>query len=163
VPRANDSSYCERSPGSRTPRSLGTPVPACRFGTALLVLLEDERGTFEKFGLPTGQDLRAELMLPTEFGSAMRSTHQIKHHLCFNFGCKGSSLYHRVPLFGSSIPPGVHFARCPIPGGHYSHWILKEQEHKEMNDTMLSRGESPKLCLHMASQCDPSKKILRTI
>src|SRR6266702_2475375 len=24
------------------------------------------------------------------------------------------------PFLGSSIPPGFHFARCPIPGGHYT-------------------------------------------
>jgi len=66
--------------------------------TALLVLLEDEWCAFEKFGLPPGQHLRGELMLPTQFGGAMRSTHQVKDHLRFKFGCKGSSLYHRVPL-----------------------------------------------------------------
>jgi hypothetical protein len=94
---------------------LGDPL---LFGAAPLVFEQDQRSAFEKFGLPTSQYLRGELMLPTQSGSTERSTHQNKHLLCLTFRCKCSSLFHGDPLLDSSIHSGFHFARCPILGGH---------------------------------------------
>jgi hypothetical protein len=51
----------------------------------------------KKFGLPTGKHLRVQLVLPTQFGGAMRSTHQIEDDLRFELGRKCSSLCHLVP------------------------------------------------------------------
>jgi hypothetical protein len=73
--------------------NLGDPL---LLNSALLVLLEDQRGALQKFGLPMGQHLRVELVLPTEFGGTMRSTHQVEHNLRFELGCKCSSLCHLV-------------------------------------------------------------------
>ena len=76
------------------PFQLGDPL---LLGTALPILLKDERGAFEKLRLPTGQHLRVELVLPTQFGCAVRSTQQVEDELRFELGCKGSALCHGEP------------------------------------------------------------------
>src|SRR6266704_1790603 len=106
------------------PCSLGssnkcTLVPALCRGL-VLSLMYKEGSSFQKFCLPTRKQLWVELMLATECCRPLCSTEQIEHHLRFNSAVNRRRCIIVTPFLGLIILPGFHFARCPIPGGHYS-------------------------------------------